>query len=118
MSAPYRWVAFFRKIIDLLFAEARHFRPRPFVWLSDWLSNSVRRVPVCWRCRGFTERSKAALLSAIDVAEPKHTGLVCELCKQPVAVLVTVTPTDVHVKCPACGHEWSTQPPKSTRAPS
>ena len=44
MSAQYRRVAFFRRIIDWLFAEARQFRPRPSVWLSEWLSKLLRQL--------------------------------------------------------------------------
>jgi len=38
VSTEYRRVAFFRKIAIQVSAQVRYFRPRPSVWLSDWLS--------------------------------------------------------------------------------
>ena len=48
MSAQYRRVVFFRKVATQVSAQARQFRPRPSVWLSDWLSTGWSRSPLPW----------------------------------------------------------------------
>jgi DNA-directed RNA polymerase subunit RPC12/RpoP len=42
------------------------------------------------------------------------TGLRCQQCKRTVVQIVDETPKgDFVFRCPACGHQWSTdQPPK------
>lgn len=37
---------------------------------------------------------------------PKHTGLICPNCKQPIATVGHIGPTGVTMNCPGCGHRW------------
>jgi predicted RNA-binding Zn-ribbon protein involved in translation (DUF1610 family) len=40
------------------------------------------------------------------------TGLVCQACQEPVAMVEAYEPTKVVMRCPACGHIWRTEKPK------
>jgi hypothetical protein len=40
-----------------------------------------------------------------------HTGLVCQQCRQPVAVIENRLPKIVVFLCPACQHRWSAEEP-------
>ena len=37
---------------------------------------------------------------------PRHTGLVCQQCREPVAT-VERTLSGLLMECPGCGHRWS-----------
>jgi rubredoxin len=43
--------------------------------------------------------------------EHKRTGLMCPVCKQPVADFEVVQPDYAVMRCPACGHRWSALAP-------
>ena len=46
----------------------------------------------------------------IDAAsDPNYTGLSCPACKKPVAVIESVTPRVMVLRCPACGHFWKAE---------
>ena len=41
----------------------------------------------------------------------QHTGLVCPVCRRPVAIIEKRLPQTVAFHCPACGRRWSADEP-------
>jgi hypothetical protein len=48
--------------------------------------------------------------SASLTADIHETGLVCPVCKQPVAMIVNILKGMLVMQCQACGTRWSGKP--------
>ena len=48
----------------------------------------------------------------MSMNEPKHTGRECPACKKPAGMIEAVTPNEMVLRCPACGHLWKAAEPK------
>jgi ribosomal protein L37AE/L43A len=46
---------------------------------------------------------------SMNTPTPKHTGLVCPQCKQPIADIERQNDKVIVFFCPACAYRWSTQ---------